>query len=279
MTTEIDLIQVVGEIQPRNPIRDILGVSTPEESITKCNLLVYGMPGVGKTYFCGSALDSEDTYPVLLLDVDGGAMTLRDRPELDVVQVRTMEDVVAVHNKIKEREKASGEFYYKTICIDSLTFLQKMDMVQVMKYAERKNSNRFPEPSYELHVPSPKEWGMSNERVRLIISAYKDLSCHLICTSLERVNKDKEGTVTGYEPDLGGGSLRDNIPGYFDIVGRMMSDKAPGRDAERKMQTVKTNRVVAKDRSKVLPELVESPSIPLIWTLMQSSPLLESSSE
>lgn len=266
-----DVSKIEGEVE-RNPIRDILGVSSPEESIRYCNLLAYGPPGVGKTYFCGSALDDEDTYPVLLLDVDGGAMTLRDKPELDVIQVRTIDQVVDVHNKIQARAKASGEFYYKTICIDSLTFLQKMDMLAVMKYAQRKSPNRFNEPDFELHAASPKEWGMSNERVRMVISAYKDLGCHLICTALERAKKNKEGEILGYEPALGGGDLRDNIPGYFDIVGRMTADKAPGQAVERRMQTVKTNRVVAKDRSKVLPESVESPSVPLIWLMMQDSP-------
>lgn len=261
---------IEGEVE-RNPIRDRLGVTTPDESISFCNLLVYAPAGVGKTYFCGTALDDEDTYPVLLLDVDGGAMTLRARHEMDVVQVRTIDDVVRVRNDLNDNFKSTGDFYYKTVCIDSLTFLQKMDMMQVMKYAARKSPGRFTELDYEIHLASPKEWGISNERIRMIVSSYKDLPCHLICTSLEREKKDKEGTSLGYEPDLGGGSLRGNIPGYFDIVGRMTADKAPGQEVERRMQTVKTNRVVAKDRSQVLPDSIEAPSIPLIWTLMQQS--------
>lgn len=265
---------IEGEVV-RNPIRDILGVTTPQESITHCNLLGYGPAGVGKTFFCGTACDDESTFPALLLDVDGGAMTLSKRHELDVIQVRTIPQVVNAHNQLRENFNKTGEFYYKTVMLDSCTFLQKKDMMEVMKYSQRKNANRFPEPDFELYLASPKEWGMSNERMRMIIAAFKDLPCHFICTALEKTKKDSEGKVLGYEPELGGGNLRENLPGYFDIVGRFTSNKPPGNsEAERRMQTVLTNRVVAKDRSQALPDSVEAPSIPLIWAMMQDSPLL-----
>src|SRR6188472_1547478 len=93
------------------------------------NLLIYGEPGVGKTRLAGSAADHEDTAPVLILDVEGGVTSLRHRNDIDVIQVRDIDTIVKVHDEL-HKEKGGG---YRTVVIDSLSELQKLDMRTVMQ--------------------------------------------------------------------------------------------------------------------------------------------------
>src|SRR4051812_4997929 len=102
-------------------IRDALNVQSPQEVVPYLNLLIYGEPGAGKTYLAATAQDSEATSPILFLDVEGGTVTIRRRKDVDVVKVRSMQQVEEIHNKLY----ADTERYYKTVIIDSLTELQK----------------------------------------------------------------------------------------------------------------------------------------------------------
>ena len=135
------------------PLRERLGAKSAPDSIEWLNFLVYGEPGAGKTYLLGTAEDHPDTHPVLILDVDGGVTTIRKRTGVDVIQVRSIDQIVAIHKELHENPG-----HYKTVGIDSLSELQKLDMRVVMKEAyERK-----PETT-DIDVPSQREWGKSGE--------------------------------------------------------------------------------------------------------------------
>lgn len=243
-------------------IRDLLGVQAPGESITWLNVLPYGDPGVGKTMFCGTAQDHPETSPALLLDVEGGSITLRRRADLDVVQIRTMKQIEDVHKHLFKQ----SELYYKTVIIDSLTELQKLDMRTVMQ----DQFNKKPDTT-NIYVPSQREWGMSGERMRMIVRAFRDLPCNTIMTCLAQVEKDDKTSVTSYRPSLPG-KLGFEIPGFFDIVGYMRAVDSGGDEGIiRTMQVAKTEKVVAKDRTDSLDQLIRSPSIPLMWEVIHSS--------
>lgn len=248
-----------AEVIELDPIRDILGVQSPAESIDWLNLLIYGDPGVGKTKLCGTAQDHPDTSPILFLDVEGGSVTLRKRKDIDVIQIRSMQQVQEVQNKLFKQPK----MYYKTVIIDSLTELQKLDMRTVMK----EQWNKKPD-STDIYVPSPREWGKSGERVRMVVRDYRDLPCNVICTALLATDQSESGKITSYHASLPG-KLKSEIPGFFDIVCWMRA--VEGSDGiVRTLQTTKTEKVVAKDRTDTLPGLIESPSIPLIWEIIHN---------
>jgi phage nucleotide-binding protein len=248
------------EPKENDGIRDLLGVAPPAESITWINDLIYGNPGAGKTYFIGTAADIEATSPVLLIDVEGGVMTLRHRQDVDVVQVRTMkqlEDVVIA------LQKQGDDLYYKTVGLDSLTELQKLDMRTVMK----EQFNKRPD-STDIYVPSQREWGKSGERVRMIVRALRDLPCNTIMTALETKDTDERTNRTLIHPSLPG-KLKTEIPGFFDIVGHLKATNQGG-EVTRTLQTLGTENLIAKDRSGSLPPLMENPSVPSMWELIHS---------
>lgn len=248
-----------------NALREKLKVKSPEEAIPYLNLLVYGDPGAGKTYLAGTALDHKLTKPVLFIDVEGGVTTLRKRKDLDVIQVRSIKEVIDINNEIIK----AGDPYYKTIVLDSLTELQKMDMAWVQEF----EYNKLGPEKVDKDIPSQRAWGKSGERMRRIITAYRDLPTHLIATCRLGQEYDDSTGITHFYPALPG-KLRADVPGYFDVVGFLKADsKKQGNDTVtiRTLQVGKTARVVAKDRTDSLPLVIEGPNIPDMWNVIHGS--------
>lgn len=253
------------EAEPSNDIiRELLGVEPPSESIKWINLLIYAHPGQGKTYFGGTAQDHPDTRPMLIFDVEGGVMTLRHRKDVDVIQVRDMKTLEAGIVKLQKQTDP----YYKTVFLDSITELQKLDMRTVMK----EQHNKRPDTT-DIYVPSQREWGKSGERVRMIVRALRDLPCHTITTALQAETKDEKTGKVLIHPSVPG-KLKSEIPGFFDIVGHLKAiPQKEGDKVEilRTLQVLGTENLIAKDRTDALAPLIENPSVPLIWETISDS--------
>lgn len=242
-----------------------LGAKPPEESVEWFNLLVYGDPGAGKTRLMGTAGADPRTGPIIIADIEGGVITLRKMPGIFVVQIRTMTEFENLINKLHNTPKDKRP---RTLGIDGITELQKLDMGTVMREAKLKAKN--PE-NVDIDVPSPREWGKSGERLRRILRAARDLEMHTIFTALEAQETDQQTDVTRYYPSIPG-KLKNELSGFFDVVGRLEAKNVPGKPGEvmRTLQTAKTTKVAAKDRFDVLPQVMENPTIPAMWELITS---------
>jgi hypothetical protein len=165
-----------------------------------------------------------------------------------------MKQIEQVHNEIAN----DPDSYYKTVGIDSLTELQKLDMRTVMleQYNKRPDST-------DLYVPSQREWGKSGERVRMIVRAFRDLKVNTIVTALMSSDKDDKTGLTSFFPSFPG-KLRSELPGFFDVVG-LLTTFSEGEVIRRQIQFSKTQRVVAKDRTDSLGGIMIDPSIPQMW--------------
>src|SRR5262245_59713436 len=95
----------------KSPLKD-QEITTPD-AIEFLNFLVYGEPGVGKTRLIGSAQLHTLTKPLLRLDVEGGTVTLRKQKDIDVIQVRSIQQIVDVHNDLR----VNNNGYYKSVAI------------------------------------------------------------------------------------------------------------------------------------------------------------------
>jgi phage nucleotide-binding protein len=242
-----------------HPLREEIGVTSPSTDIEFLNILLYGDPGVGKTYLCGTAVEHDKTNPVLLIDIEGGTLTVRDR-KIDVVSARTLVDVQKIVNKLIT---AGEDMYYKTVVLDSLTELQKLDMRYIMKQAKANAKNP---DSVDVDVPSQREWGKSLEHTRSIVRAFRDLPCNTIITALAHQQMDDSGSVTGIFPSLPG-KARNEIPGFMDVVGYYHVRQA-GQTLIRRVQFAKTSRVQAKDRTGLLGDAVDDPSFPQLFDMI-----------
>ena len=253
-------------------LRDSLQPKPPSEAVDYINMLLYGDPGVGKTYLCGTAMDHPGTNPVLYLDVDGGVTTLRQRQDLDVKQVRMIDDanpespgINQIYEKLfesihKDSNGVRRVEYYNTVVIDRLDELADVDMRYIMRAAYNRNPDKV-----DIDVPSPREYGINRSHIRKLVRAFRDLPCHVIfCAGVAA--RQEEGQPTKYFPGFSG-KLQTEVPGFCDIVGYYYNDNSTG-EVVRRLQFQGTRRVQAKDRTDSLGEFIDDPSIPLMWNLI-----------
>jgi len=242
-----------------HPLREALKVERVSPTIDFLNILLYGDPGVGKTYLCGTAEDHEKTSPVLLIDIEGGTKTIRNR-NIDVLSARSLNDVQKIYNTLVKAEK---DMYYQTVILDSLTELQKLDMRFVMKQA--KDKAKDPD-KVDIDVPSQREWGITLNHTRAIVRGFRDLPCNTIITCLAHETMDDNGNLAGVFPSVPG-KAKAEVPGFMDIVG-YYSVRMQGTEKVRRLQFAKTAKVIAKDRTDTLGDYIDDPTFPQIFDIV-----------
>ena len=202
------------------------------------NLLVYGEPGVGKTYMLKTAVK-----PALVLDAEGGTLTLMGS-DTDILKINSPEDI---RDAFKELKNGAG---YKTVCFDSITEVYKCFMDEIIK----KNPNIARAYGDQ---PSLSDYGRASELMRRTIRQFRDLPIHFIATALVQDLKDeKDGSLTRL-PSLPG-KLAYEVAGYMDVVGYVFANenKETG-DVERGVLVQPRGTIIAKDRSGKLGQVVE----------------------
>lgn len=202
---------------------------------------------------------------MLILDIDGGVVTLRKKPGIDVVSVRSMEDIEKIYTTLYnsiEGEGSNRSMYYKTIGIDTLTELQKLDMRDIMRLVVQAR------PDLDPDVPSMREWGKTQDHIRKVVRGFRDLPCNVIFTCHNASVTDNHTNVTSMYPDLPG-KLRTQITGFIDVVGYMTAVRED-ETTVRRIQFAKTQRVLAKDRTAALGDVMENPTIPMLWEKIHS---------
>lgn len=249
-------------------LRESLGVLPPVMAAPYLNLLLYGDPGVGKTLFCGTAIESEETSPVLFLDCEAGTRTLAS-PKfagIDVLSVRRIKQMGEIYDQLEK------ENYYKTVVIDSLGELQRVDMNDIMQ----DQYNRKPETT-DKDVPSLREWGKTQVHIRNIVRAYRDLPCNTLFTCHAKTDVDDNTGYVKYLPSLPG-KLAVEIAGFVDVVAYMyvknekevLADKTQVDRFVRKMLFQSNGTYMCKDRTAALGTVVEEPTVPKLWELIQN---------
>src|SRR5262245_6743841 len=250
-------------------LRESLQVKQPSEIVEWLNLLVYGEPGVGKTWYVGTAEDHIETMPLLIIDVDGGVTTLRHR-DVDCIPCRSIDKhpVTGADGINQIYEKLFKSIYtdengvqriehYNTVAIDRLDELADVDMRFIMRDAYARNPDKV-----DIDVPSPREYGINRSHIRKLVRAFRDLPCHVIFVC-GVATRQEEGQPIKYFPGFSG-KLQTEVPGFCDIVGYYTNDTSTG-ELVRRMQFQGTRRVQAKDRTDSLGQLIDNPTVPMMW--------------
>lgn len=224
------------------------------------NMLMYGESGTLKTRTAGSACRVEQMQPVILIDFEGGTLSLADSyPEVKVVRVKTWADVARLYNDLYDKNP------FKTVILDSITEVQKFSMSEVMREVVNKNPDRDPD------IASMREWGKSGEQMRRLVRGLRDLPCNSIFTALVNEEKNDSGQVVKIRPGLPG-QMKGEVAGYMDIVSYMYKKEVhEGPNVLNKfyMLSSGTEKVTAKDRSGKLPPVpMEVPTMQEIYDII-----------
>lgn len=229
-----------------------LPIRTVKDTNRKINFMVYGESGSGKTRLVGSAVLVPELLPMLLIDVEGGTLTLESTyPEVESVRVTNWADLQRVKDRLKNTEHG-----YKTIVVDSLTETQKLGMEYTMRQRHGEGN--------DLAVPEIKEWNINVEQVRAFVRFLRDLEgVNCLFTALVRTDTDKRTGLSRKKPSLNG-KVADEVSGFLDIVTYLGVEDVDGVST-RILQTGNTASTIAKDRSNKLDLLMANPTMADIY--------------
>jgi phage nucleotide-binding protein len=227
-----------------------LKIIKAKERAPHMNILIYGESGVGKTRLAGSADSVPRMRKVLVIDLEGGTLTLeQNNPDVDIIRVKNWSEMQTVYDALY-----SGDHDYETVIIDSLTEVQKFNMYSVME-------NRVETSSANVDVDAPdmRAWGINLEQMRKYVRAFRDLPFNTIFTALVKDDKDKKTGLTMKKPSLSG-KLASEVAAFLDIVSYMYMKEVDGEQT-RLLLSSATDDVIAKDRTGKLPVVMLNPTM------------------
>jgi len=231
------------------------------------NMLIYGESGSGKTTLAGSADEVPEMRKVLILDIEGGVLSLKSRyPNVDSVRIKSWDDMQRVYDELYE-----GNHGYNTIVVDSLTELQKMSMDEVMRKLVAQHEER------DADVPGIREWNINIEQTRKFVRAFRDLPVTTIFTTLSKVDVNKRTGNSRTKPSLAG-KVADEVAGFLDIVSYLYTKEVDG-EQQRILLCGATQDNVAKDRTDKLSQVIQKPTMAIIWKAIKEISSNDSAAE
>lgn len=185
----------------KNPFEDLI---TPADD-HKLKVLVFGTFGSGKTRLLSTAGQDPRTSPILVLDFEGGALSLQGAEGVDVVRVTSSQILNDVFARLEQPHP------YRSIALDSLTETHIASLFHILDTERRREPNRL-----EL-----QDYGIASIITRRLVRSLRDLDMHVFLTALEKQDVDPlRGIVT--RVDLSG-KLAAEIPALVDVVGYLSS--------------------------------------------------------
>lgn len=195
--------------------------------ISGIKALVYGAPGVGKTTLCGTA------PAPLIISCEAGLLPLRDRADIPVVAIHTVDDLTAIFDWLGTQEARQS---IKTVCLDSIT-----EIAEVVLAHARSQVKDARQAYAEVMV-----------QMADAIRAFRDLEgYHVLMVAQEEQLRDDMGLIKA-GPSMPGQKLGNKSPYFFDLLLRLGIGQNKDGTTFRYIQTQPTPQAHAKDRSGIL---------------------------
>ncbi len=235
--------QEAPKVEADDPIDKVLSAImariAPAHVVTKTlKVLIYGEPGTGKTTFAATSPNP------LLIDVERGARSVLnvDNP-VDVLEYKSIAQIEAAIGYLQGGHSSFKK--YDTIILDSFSEMQRR-LIDAQLRALGQGA-----PVYKA------DWGVYGEntqRLRMLLSAFRDIDKNLICTAQAKVEKDDQTGLMTWRPDLTP-KVAATVAGIFDIVGFLRINTK----GERILRVQPSKTVLAKTRL-ALPQEIMNPT-------------------
>jgi phage nucleotide-binding protein len=212
--------------------------------------LLYGASGVGKTTLAASSSEVSSMSPVLFLDIEDGQEAVKDLYHVDSVRTTNIHELQKIYEELRR-----GSTGYNTVVVDNVTELQQHGMADIMD-----ETDEWVDPE----VPGWPTYQRSTEQMRRFVRGFRDLQMNVIFTAHVTTEENERTKKERYRPYLTK-KVSEQIPGFVNQVLYMF---VQGKE-DRIVQTVTTDSVVAKDRSRKLPETIKSPNMQTVWDYME----------
>lgn len=248
------------------------------------NYLFYGDYGVGKSTLAASACEVPEMKEVIYINAEAGDESIKDF-DIDLIDVLNFSQFARVHEYLRyhckwrdaykeghpeaarkliqyeaqlkglDEDEIEEPTLYCTAVIDSLTEVQKYCMYQLLGIEVGKYA-------LDLAPENPQwdEWGKSAEMIRLLIRTFRDLPMHTIFVCGRAAEQDHQKKYH-YNPLLPG-KLANEVQGFFDVVGYMVSAPTEGGETHRRIWLEPGQTFRAKNRFRNFEgRYIDSPSM------------------
>jgi Zn-finger domain-containing protein len=210
-----------------------LPVSKPEET-KHLNIMVYGLTGAGKTTLLGTATEVAAMTPMLVVDVEGGTLSLAGK-DVDIVRPQNWKEMQEIYTFLRE-----SNHKYKAVAIDSVTEVQQKLSLGTIT-GEVNDEGAFKDLGKAV-ARQRDDWQLTGIQMNRFLRAFRDLTylpnedrrLHVILNALEREPKDNSPMVC----PLMSGALGPGAGAFVDILGRLsvipVEDEETGETSEKR---------------------------------------------
>jgi hypothetical protein len=236
-------------------------------------MLIYGDPGVGKTTFGVTAQAHELTREVLLVSIEGGELAVTDAEAVGIPSIPDMAELT----KYEQFQQVfwylqKGDHPYKTVVIDTLSELQRMNLDSIVGRQLNKASGSGAKHQ-DLDDIWQEDFGTSAGQMSRLVRSFRSLPMNVVftCHAASKVDAAKNETVF---PALTP-KLRGFVIGYVDVVGYMFTQSVQAPNGApagtlRRMLFRPTQKFLAKDRTpgEKLGMVMDNPTIPKVMDIL-----------
>jgi hypothetical protein len=206
------------------------------------NAILYGDSGSGKTWLMGTALECEETSPVLFIDVDSGMATLEGK-DIDVMRPRSWKDIQKIYEFL-----LNDNTYYKCVVIDSLSEVQRKFSMGAILGEIAEDADHYNDLG-STPIPTRQDWMKTSDQMRKLIRAFRDLAylpdesrrVHVFMIALEKYDEKKHLVC----PQLPG-ALGIECGAFVDLLARLSRQNATEK-GEDGLETVGVHRYLLTD--------------------------------